>query len=196
MKTVHNFHHPSEPSKVSKVSKKALIVIDIQNDYFPDGKYPLWNTSGTLENIKRLIARAKASEIPIVLIKHVSSAPKGTAPFFEQGSEGVEIHPDVIKHTSNAPIIEKQYADSFYQTELEAQLQEWNIDELLICGMMTQNCVTHTAISKQAEKYKVSIVSDCCTTTDQMLHNIALNAVSTRLSLVDISQVFSEEGIV
>ena len=55
--------------------------------------------------------------------------------------------------------------------------------------MMTQNCVTHTAISKAAEKYKVSILMDCCTTVDEMVHNIALNAISTRVPLVKIDQV-------
>jgi nicotinamidase-related amidase len=61
------------------------------------------------------------------------------------------------------------------------------VDELLVCGMMTQNCVTHTAISKSAETYKVSILPDCCTTVNEMLHNIALHAVSTRVTLVPLS---------
>lgn len=47
--------------------------------------------------------------------------------------------------------------------------------------MMTQNCVTHMAISKAAEKYSVTILPDCCTTVDEMIHNIALHAVSTRV---------------
>jgi nicotinamidase-related amidase len=50
--------------------------------------------------------------------------------------------------------------------------------------MMTQNCVTHTAISKAAEKYKVCILPDCCTTVSEMLHLIALHGVSTRIALV------------
>jgi nicotinamidase-related amidase len=54
--------------------------------------------------------------------------------------------------------------------------------------MMTQNCVTHTAISKAAEKYDVSILMDCCTTVDEMIHNIALHAVSTRVPLVTAEQ--------
>jgi len=52
---------------------------------------------------------------------------------------------------------------------------------------MTQNCVTHTAISKAAEKYSVKILSDCCTTVDQMIHLIALKGVSTRIPLVDLA---------
>ncbi|MFT5760835.1 MAG: nicotinamidase-related amidase, partial [Alteromonadaceae bacterium] len=47
----------------------------------------------------------------------------------------------------------------------------------------------HTAISKAAEKYKVSIVVDCCTTVDKMIHNIALNAISTRVQLATTDQV-------
>jgi nicotinamidase-related amidase len=62
------------------------------------------------------------------------------------------------------------------------------VTELLVCGMMTQNCVTHTAISKSADKYQVSILADCCTTVSEMLHNIALHAVSTRVTLVSANQ--------
>jgi isocitrate dehydrogenase len=61
--------------------------------------------------------------------------------------------------------------------------------ELLLCGMMTQNCVTHTAISKAAEKYNVCILVDCCTTVSEILHLLALHAVSTRVKLVPSSQV-------
>ncbi len=52
--------------------------------------------------------------------------------------------------------------------------------------MMTQNGVTHTAISKAAEKHSVSILPDCCTTVSEILHNIALHAVSTRVKLVPV----------
>ena len=57
--------------------------------------------------------------------------------------------------------------------------------ELLICGMMTQNCVTHTALSRSAEKYGVAFLADCCMTVNEMLHLIALHAVSTRARLVE-----------
>jgi nicotinamidase-related amidase len=55
--------------------------------------------------------------------------------------------------------------------------------------MMTQNCVTHTAISKAADRYAVKILSDACTTVDQMVHLIALNAVRTRVALVESAAV-------
>ena len=101
----------------------------------------------------------------------------------------MRIHPRILAAAPDAPIVVKQYADSFIDTTLEATLSALGVTELLVCGMMTQNCVTHTAISKSAEKYTVSIVTDCCTTVDEMIHGIALNAVSTRLPLVKMDDV-------
>lgn len=166
------------------MNKTALLVIDIQNDYFPEGNFPLWNADKTLNNIKELIVKANQQHVPVFLIQHISSAPKGMALFFEIGSDGVNIHPEIMSICPNAEVIKKQHADSFHLTRLERALEKLGVDELLICGMMTQNCVTHTAISKKAEKYKVSILEDCCTTTDRMTHNIALNAVSIRVPLL------------
>ncbi len=162
------------------MSNKALIVIDVQNDYFPGGKYPLWNTDKTLENILKAISGAKEKNIPIILAQHVAS---NNAPFFNNGTSGADIHPAVLKASPDPIIISKEFADSFEKTELDDILQNLQIDELLFCGMMTQNCVTHTAISKAAEKYKVSFLFDCCTSVDEMIHNIALHAVSTKVTL-------------
>ena len=163
---------------------KALLLIDLQNDYFPGGKFPLWNTDAVLINIKQAIKEARAKGIPIIHIQHIANPEMGIAPFFNKGTDGALIHPLILAAAPDAPVVVKEYADSFVGTNLEETLSGLGIDELLVCGMMTQNCVTHTAISKSAEKYKVSILPDCCTTVDEMLHNIALHAVSTRVSLV------------
>jgi nicotinamidase-related amidase len=171
------------------MSKQALIVIDLQNDYFSEGKFPLWNTEPTLANIEIAIGKAQAKQIPVIHVQHVADASKGIAPFFNEGTTGVEIHPRILAAAPDGIVVTKAFADSFHQTTLEATLSKLGVDELLICGMMTQNCVTHTAISKAAEKYTVKILSDCCTTVSQMIHLIALNAVSTRVPLVESSAV-------
>ncbi|MBS1142006.1 MAG: Isochorismatase hydrolase [Proteobacteria bacterium] len=165
------------------MSHPALIVIDLQNDYFPDGRFPLWNAEGTLSNVEQAIGQARAKGIPVILVQHVADSSKGIAPFFNTGTPGVDIHPRALAAAPDAPIVIKSFADSFHKTTLEATLAQLGVDELLVCGMMTQNCVTHTAISKAAEKYKVSILADCCTTVSEILHKIALNAVSTRLTV-------------
>lgn len=81
-----------------------------------------------------------------------------------------------------------EFADAFVQTNLDQLLAGLGVTDLLVCGMMTQNCVTHTAISKSAEKYHVVILPDCCTTVDEMIHKIALNALSNRVEIVPVGE--------
>jgi nicotinamidase-related amidase len=168
---------------------KALLVIDLQNDYFPDGKFPLWNADATLQNIESGIEKATAQEIPVVIIQHIANSKLGISPFFNHGTTGADVHPRILEAAPQAPIVIKEFADSFVDTTLEETLAKLGTTELLVCGMMTQNCVTHTAISKSAEKYKVSILVDYCTTVNEILHNIALHAVSTRVPLVPSTDV-------
>jgi len=163
--------------------QRALIVIDLQNDYFPDGKFPLWNTEAVLAQVESAIARARGQGVPVILVQHIADAPNGAAPFFNAGTSGVELHPRILAAAPDAVVVIKAQADSFLNTTLEEKLAELGVEELLVCGMMTQNCVTHTALSKSAEKYKVTVLTDCSTTVSEMLHLIALNALSTRVAL-------------
>lgn len=170
--------------------KKALLVIDLQNDYFEGGLFPLWNTENTLKNIEKAVQKANENDVPVIFIQHIADKSQGLSPFFNEGTDGAKIHENLLKLAPNAKIIVKSYADGFHKTNLEEVLSELSVDELLVCGMMTQNCVTHTAISKSAEKYDVKIIPECCTTVNEMLHLIALHAVSTRTNFIDIDSAF------
>ena len=167
----------------------ALLIIDLQYDYFPDGAYPLWQADEVKNNIIKAIGKAKEKGMLPIHIQHVADPSQGLSPFFNEGTTGVEIVADIKAAAPDAPIVVKHYADGFHKTELEGVLSEHNINKLLVCGMMTQNCVTHTSISKDAEKYDVAIISDLCTTVTELLHLIALNAVSTRMKLVNAADV-------
>ncbi len=169
--------------------KQALIVIDLQNDYFPDGKFPLWNTDAVLANTEAAIAKARSRNIPVILVQHIADGAKGIAPFFNEGTAGVNIHSRILAAAPDAITVNKAFADSFHHTTLEETLSRLGAEELLICGMMTQNCVTHTAISKSAEKYSVKVLPDCCTSVSQMIHLIALNGMSTRVALAESGAV-------
>jgi nicotinamidase-related amidase len=173
---------------MTRLTQKALLVIDLQKDYFPGGAYPLWNTGETLKKIEMAIAKARAQGVHVIHIQHIANTSKGIAPFFNKDTAGAAIHPRILAAAPDAPIVIKDRADSFYETELAAVLSQLGVSELLLCGMMTQNCVTHTAISRAAEAYSVAIIADCCTTVDEMIHLIALNAVSTRVPLLTLDQ--------
>ncbi len=170
--------------------RKALLVIDLQNDYFPGGKYPLWNAEATLAQVLLAIALARAKGVAVVHVQHVADPAKGISPFFNADSEGVEIHAAILAAAAEAPVIVKRHADSFLNTTLATTLQQLGVAELLVCGMMTQNCVTHTAISKAAEAYRVTVLRDCCTTVDPMIHALALNSLAPRVQLLPASEAF------
>lgn len=171
------------------MSNPALLLIDLQNDYFPGGKFPLWNSDAILAKTELFIAKAHNAGIPIIHIQHIAASASGLAPFFNKGTQGADIHSRILAAASAATVVVKNTADSFYKTRLDAVLSELGVDTLWIAGMMTQNCVTHTAISKAAEKYEVIILADLCTTVDEILHNIALNAVSIRVPLIPCAQL-------
>lgn len=171
-------------------STRALLVIDPQNDYFPGGQYPLWNTDATLANIEQAIAAARKAGDLVIFIQHIADPALGVAPFFNAGTPGAAIHPRLLALAPDAPVVVKTHADSFIATSLEETLQAQGITELLLCGMMTQNCVTHTALSRNSDHYALTVLSDCCTTVDQMLHMIALHALSSRIKLATVGEVF------
>lgn len=158
----------------------ALLVIDVQNDYFPGGGYPLWNTDLVLDATVAAIRQARVRGEPVVLVRH--AAPSGS-PFFAAGTPGADIHPRILAAAPGAPVVVKGHADGFHQTDLAEVLAAHAVGHLRIAGMMTQNCVTHTALSKAADAFRVSVLTDCTTTVDPTIHRFALNALSTRVTL-------------
>lgn len=110
---------------------KALLVIDLPNDYFPGGKFPLWNADAVRENIEQAIGKARAGGIAVIHIQHIAKT--GMAPFFNEGTSGADIHPRIVAAAPDAPIVVKEYADSFEKTNLEETLSKLGITE--VAGM-------------------------------------------------------------
>ena len=172
------------------MSRAGLIVIDVQNDYFPGGAFQLWNAPATLAATLQAINAAQARGLPVIHVQHVADPELGRAPFFNAATPGVEIHAEVLAAAPAAPVIVKRYADAFDATDLEATLRGLEVDELLLCGMMTQNCVTHTALSRRGEAYRrVTVLGDACTTVSEPVHRIALAALSRRVELATVGAV-------
>lgn len=172
------------------MSHPALIVIDVQNDYFPGGDFPLADTDSALAATLDAIARARQRGIPVIHIQHVAGDRPGAAPFFNRGTAGVDIHPQVLAAAPDAPVIVKAHADSFERTSLQATLQALGVDALILCGMMSHNCVTHTALSRQADAYgEISVLSDASATVSPMLNAIAMQALAPRLRVARVAEV-------
>lgn len=169
------------------MAQAALIVIDVQNDYFPTGAYPLHDTEAVLTRTVQAVHSAHSQGIPVVLVQHVARS--SPSPFFNAQTAGVDIHPALRAAAPDAPVVVKGHADSFLNTTLQDTLRALGVDTLWLCGMMTHNCVTHTALSPQAQGYAVTVLEDLCTTVDPMIHAIALSALRDRVPVVKAQEL-------
>ncbi|HAI04811.1 MULTISPECIES: isochorismatase family protein [Pantoea] len=160
--------------------KNALIVIDIQNDYFPGGAFPLEAADEACKAAVKAINDAQQKGWLIVGVQHIATA---EAPFFRPESEGAAFHPDIAAALGNAPVVVKAEADSFFNTNLEPLLSEHGITDIYLTGMMTQHCVTHTALSPQSQPMKVHIIAAGCAAPTRALSDLALSGLRVRCSV-------------
>ena len=114
--------------------KNALIIIDIQNDYFEGGANPLVGSREASRNAKALLDEFRARALPVVHIRHLSTRPGST--FFIPDTHGAEIHENVAPVTGEK-VIEKNFPNSFRDTDLLDYLRKEGVTGLVICGMMT-----------------------------------------------------------
>ena len=172
----------AEPNPFGDGSMAALIVIDVQNDYFADGAFPQWEAERVLERIETLVQLAQARSMPVIAVQHIASE---SAPFFRPNTAGAALHPRLQALLGDAPRVIKQRADSFRGTTLLEILQKTGVRELYVCGMMTQNCVTHTALSPQAANYRIKVIGEACTSVSALIHAIALRALADRVEVIE-----------
>jgi nicotinamidase-related amidase len=136
--------------------KQALLVIDVQNEYFT-GKLPVTWPKGSLENIKKAMDRAYESNVPIVVIQHTNPAPEAAT--FRKGTYEWELH-DEIKSRPYEVLVEKTLPGSFTGTGLEQWLKDQNVTTVTIAGYMTQMCCDTTARQAFHLGYTVNFLSD------------------------------------
>ncbi|MBK9927602.1 MAG: cysteine hydrolase [Anaerolineales bacterium] len=143
--------------------KTALLVIDIQKDYFPGGKFPLVNPEEAAKKAYMLLQCFREHGGRHVHIQHISIKPDAT--FFIKGDNGSDIH-DLVAHFEGEPIIYKHEPNSFLKTDLLELLKGWGIERVVITGMMTHMCVDATARAASDLGFQVIIAEDACATRD------------------------------
>ncbi len=145
---------------------EALLIIDVQNDYFPGGANELSHPLDAEKRIQELLAESRACGRPVVYIQHFNP-PDDT--FFLEGTFGAEIS-DRIKPQPEDKVIVKRYPNSFLKTGLDAHLKSLQVDTLIICGMMTHMCVDTTVRAAMDYGYQVKLAADACATMDLELN--------------------------
>lgn len=141
----------------------ALLLIDIQNDYFPGGRMELVGSEEAGKNAGKILAAFRAKKLPVFHIQHISTRPG--ASFFLPDTDGLNIHKSV-NPMAGEPVITKNFPNSFHQTTLLQQLRDKNIQTLTIVGMMTQMCVDTTVRAAADLGFTITLAHDACATRD------------------------------
>lgn len=141
----------------------VLLLIDIQKDYFLGGKFPLVNPEGAAKKAFDLLQCFREHGGQHVHIQHISPEPDAT--FLVKGDSGSDIH-DLVAHFEGEPIVYKNQPNSFLNTELLDLLKKWEIERVIICGMMTHMCVDATTRAASELGFQVIVAEDACATRD------------------------------
>lgn len=179
---------------------RALVVIDVQNDYFEGGACELDHPRETAEVIGRLIRQFRKKNQPVVYIQHVADKSSGA---MAEGSFGVQIH-DAVAPIEGEPVLIKHVPNSFHETGLRELLQEKGIKELVICGMMSHMCVDTTTRAGFDLGFSITVAQDACTTMPltwngvtvpaSIVHQVSMAALADGFAKVESSeQVLKEE---
>jgi nicotinamidase-related amidase len=159
---------------------KALLLIDIQNDYFPGGAMELVNSSLAAVKAGKLLQAFRQRALPVIHIQHVSVRPGAT--FFLPDTVGVEIHESVAP-ASGETVFQKYYPNSFRDTPLLQHLRDRRISELVIAGMMTHMCVDSTTRAAADLGFQSILAHNACATR-------ALSFGGAAVSAEDVQRAF------
>ena len=143
------------------MSKRAILVVDLQNEYWPTGNMPLEGIEAAAENAARVIAHARANGDLVVNIRH--EIPGG--PIFVPGSTGAQIN-DVVAPTGDEAVITKNFPNSFRDTGLKALLDDKGIRDVVVIGAMSHVCIDATARAAHDHGYGTTTIHDACATRD------------------------------
>jgi nicotinamidase-related amidase len=153
--------------------KRALIIVDIQNEYFPGGKMELVGIEEAANNAQHAIDMFRAKNLPIFYIQHLSNREGAT--FFLPETNGAEIHESVTPINGDY-IIQKHFPNSFRDTSLNEQLQSLNVEEVIICGAMTHMCIDTTVRAAFDLGFRCLVLSDACATKNMEYGGVAIEA--------------------
>jgi nicotinamidase-related amidase len=159
----------------------TLLIIDIQNDYFPGGAFPLVEPERAAAAAGDLLASFRSKGDPVVHLQHVWDEPEAT--FMRPGTAGFEIH-EAVAPAEGETVIRKESPNGFLDTSLEQQLRDLDTDSLVVAGMMTSMCVDATVRAASDLGFEVTLAHDACAAPDLEFGGTVVPAASVHAAFV------------
>ncbi|PIF29655.1 nicotinamidase-related amidase [Flavobacterium sp. 9] len=165
--SIQNSIKNTKEMESSKKEKTALIIIDIQNDYFPGGTMELVEPEKAALKAKEVLSYFRENKMPVIHIQHIALQEGAT--FFLPNTKGAEIN-KIVAPLANEKVITKNYPNSFRDTQLLEYLHENNITDLVFAGMMTDVCIDATVRASMDNGFNNTLISDAVATRDRELN--------------------------
>ncbi|WHZ11315.1 MAG: Isochorismatase [Burkholderiaceae bacterium] len=152
---------------------KALVLIDLQNDYFPGGSMELVGAYAAVRQAAVLLEAFRRRSLPVIHVQHIAN--RAGATFFVPDTTGAEIHAAVLPDAAERVIV-KHFPSAFRATELQAMLREQDISKIVFAGMMTHMCVDTTVRAAADLGFECTLAHDACATRDLRFESETVSA--------------------
>lgn len=172
--------------------RTALLVIDMQR-YFKEVAEPI------LDNVRALIDTCRSSGIACIYTRHGHIDPAVDGGMLADWWGELIIRDsyewlllDDITPKENEIIIDKNRYSAFYETPLDEIFAENGVDEIIICGVLTNCCCETTARDAYVRDYRVFFVADATATINEDLHISSLKNLAYGFAHIVDTRVLCE----
>lgn len=143
------------------VTDKALLVIDMQNDYLWDKRKSMftYDTDKLVDDVNQAILTYKESGYDIIYIKHILPKVMWGVGFSIKGTEGAEIYPEL--NLVSELVFEKNHSDTYSAKKFRQHMEKQGYNEVVLCGLDECGCVGATAKGAARTGVKVFMLKDC-----------------------------------
>ena len=155
----------------------ALLIIDIQNDYFPGGAMENVGATQAAAQARLLLDAFRRKSLPVIHIQHLSTRPGAT--FFLPGTAGAEIH-ESVRPLNGESLFQKHFPSAFRETPLLEHLRKEKITGLAIAGMMTHMCIDTTTRAAADLGFSCQLAQDACATRALAFNGVQVPAQSVQ----------------
>jgi len=167
---------------------KALLLIDIQNIYFTEGPYLLNHPTETAAVAAKLLNEFRDEKLPVIHVKHAFNTSA-----YKIDSDYLNAINDAVAPLPGEKIVNKTQPSSFYKTDLDNYLGENNINELVVCGMMSHMCIDTTVRACKDRGLKITVVENACTTKSLTLNDETIDATTVhKVFMAGLNGMFAD----
>ena len=158
-----------------------LLLVDLQNEYFPGGNMELVGIEDASAHAQILLQEFRNARLPIIHVKHISADPGATS--FLPETDGAAIH-QVVAPKDNEIVVQKNYPNSFRETTLLEMLKAETIRNLVICGAMSHMCIDATTRAAFDLGFDCVVAEDACATRDLVFKSTTIKASDVHASFM------------